>query len=703
MAETNYQVFLSYRREGGDAIALFLRERLLQRGLHVFLDVVDLRRGYFDEALLRHIERTPNFVVILSPGSMDRCVNEDDWLRREIAHAIKTDRNIIPVLLKGFAFPGHLPDDLKDLPRHQGVEYSHFYHQAMIDSILENLVGENETPSVTPVPPAPPSPMPSVPQQGRIAPLMSPISSEFVAPEQVSTPATRLETQNRVLDAAMAARVPVGKPAELAAMIRREGSPGLKGELQLEESDAKPEDVRSRPFQLDFPVDAMGKVGEAEVVLRVNAPDFEPPLQSKKLHVPPNRDSLMYSFLLTPKFEGDLRISLELCLGDVCVASRVLRTNGEPSDRSASREKVLVSLPLQVQGVTESGAGMPAAASAPASPAAAPQPAASQSGGANAMPSIPASPPPPPRPQAQVPAKIEKSNLSKSMPASPLPPQRPPAATATAGPPETRRPAPAVSETGVPQQDYRVGSSRQTHSGGSHGAEPEVRIGSAGQWSAVPTMESAAPARPAAGVAGKWAGLGRKLAETLGVLKGSMDARRMIAFVVAWTAGRTILFAASNSYYTSHYGRHLFALGPAYAFAEAIYALVTLRFLPRLRFALPILLVAAFLTVALVATNSDGPEIAADHIFIPAITEYVAALAGIALLTDKIKGLFLRLLAGTAAGMAAGFFLFVVFGFEQAEGVGARLVSLAFAAGTFALVFVLMTKADGESVWSAKG
>ncbi len=47
-----YDLFISYRREGGDATALFLREKLTQRGLRVFLDIIDLYKGYFDEALL---------------------------------------------------------------------------------------------------------------------------------------------------------------------------------------------------------------------------------------------------------------------------------------------------------------------------------------------------------------------------------------------------------------------------------------------------------------------------------------------------------------------------------------------------------------------------------------------------------------------------------------------------------------------------
>jgi len=137
--EGHHNVFISYRREGGDAQARAIHLALRERGVQAFLDVAGLRSGYFDEALLRQIADTPNFVVILSPNSLDRCEGEKDWLRREIAHAIQTRRNIIPVLMPGFTFPGELPSDIANLSRYQGQEYSHRYFDAMLTEVIENL------------------------------------------------------------------------------------------------------------------------------------------------------------------------------------------------------------------------------------------------------------------------------------------------------------------------------------------------------------------------------------------------------------------------------------------------------------------------------------------------------------------------------------------------------------------------------------
>lgn len=142
MTEPSYDVFISYRRESGSAEARLIRTELLQRGLRVFLDVTDLRRGFFDSALLHYISEAPSFVLILSPRALDHCDHDDDWLRQEIVQAINTERNIIPVILPGFTFPSSLDAAIKALPRHQGVEYSHTFFEAMVDRIVDSVVGD---------------------------------------------------------------------------------------------------------------------------------------------------------------------------------------------------------------------------------------------------------------------------------------------------------------------------------------------------------------------------------------------------------------------------------------------------------------------------------------------------------------------------------------------------------------------------------
>ena len=145
-AEASKGVFLSYRREGGAETARLLRKELERHGVPCFLDVDDLGASHFDDRLLGEIERRPNFVVILSPGCLDRCADESDWLRREISFAIAKQKNVVPILKQEFDFPAReaLPEDLSDLPRYNCVVYSHSYFSAAMERLLGFLQTKDE-------------------------------------------------------------------------------------------------------------------------------------------------------------------------------------------------------------------------------------------------------------------------------------------------------------------------------------------------------------------------------------------------------------------------------------------------------------------------------------------------------------------------------------------------------------------------------
>ena len=134
----DYDVFISYRRELDAQTARLIRAELQHRGSTVFLDVDDLRPGQFDEALLERIRDTPNFVLILSTGALERCSEPDDWLRKEIVCALASRKTVIPVLMPGFAFPAEqdLPEELHAIRVHHGVTYSHEYFGATMDKVV---------------------------------------------------------------------------------------------------------------------------------------------------------------------------------------------------------------------------------------------------------------------------------------------------------------------------------------------------------------------------------------------------------------------------------------------------------------------------------------------------------------------------------------------------------------------------------------
>jgi serine/threonine protein kinase len=105
-----YTVFISYRRDPDAPLAYLLKEKLEEQGFRAFLDVEGLDSGPFPQKLLRYIEEAPHFVPIFSRGCLDRCKHPDDWLRREITHAVQTDRHIVPLFMPSFKMPK--PEDI---------------------------------------------------------------------------------------------------------------------------------------------------------------------------------------------------------------------------------------------------------------------------------------------------------------------------------------------------------------------------------------------------------------------------------------------------------------------------------------------------------------------------------------------------------------------------------------------------------------
>ena len=134
-------IFISYRREGGYAMARLLYECFNNSGLSVFLDLEELRAGPFNQKLYEAIDACENFILVLPPNSLDRCSAENDWLRLEIEHAIKQKKNIIPVMMVGFTFPEELPPSLQVLPFFNGVQSSREYFDATIKKLISMLRG----------------------------------------------------------------------------------------------------------------------------------------------------------------------------------------------------------------------------------------------------------------------------------------------------------------------------------------------------------------------------------------------------------------------------------------------------------------------------------------------------------------------------------------------------------------------------------
>lgn len=138
-----YDIFISYRRKGaGAGVAGELQSKLENLGYKVFLDVDKIGSGQFPEQIKQAISECKDFLLVLSPGTLDRCVDEEDWVRREIILAQEQNKNIVGVGLPGFVMPEEdaLPEPLKSLATRQVFVWTHEYRAASFEKIAENLV-----------------------------------------------------------------------------------------------------------------------------------------------------------------------------------------------------------------------------------------------------------------------------------------------------------------------------------------------------------------------------------------------------------------------------------------------------------------------------------------------------------------------------------------------------------------------------------
>lgn len=122
-ANRKYDVFVSYRRSSSDSANL-IATTLRSKGYRVFFDVESLRGGKFNEQLYDVIDNCTDFLLVLPENALERCYDEEDWVRKEVLRALAGKRNIIPIMLAGFAWPQVMPPGLEELRFYQALTAS---------------------------------------------------------------------------------------------------------------------------------------------------------------------------------------------------------------------------------------------------------------------------------------------------------------------------------------------------------------------------------------------------------------------------------------------------------------------------------------------------------------------------------------------------------------------------------------------------
>ena len=146
-------MFISYRRQLSESLALLIRKDLKEHRFDAFVDLENLDSGEFARKILTQIEAREHFIVLLQPGSLDRIGEDGDWLRREIAHALAYGRNLVPVTANGFEFRRDLmlPPDVARLSSFNAVPIQPGYFDAAMERLRTRFLKKSPDPITPPL------------------------------------------------------------------------------------------------------------------------------------------------------------------------------------------------------------------------------------------------------------------------------------------------------------------------------------------------------------------------------------------------------------------------------------------------------------------------------------------------------------------------------------------------------------------------
>ena len=141
-----YDIFISYRRQGGAEKAELTKGELAKRGFRedrMFMDTRSLSSGNYMEGILKAIDASRNLVVIVTKDSFKDLSEESPWAK-EIAHALKIGKTIVPIYFDGIneIKPDELPASFQRLAFENAVIYVHQYADASFDRLVERLSRE---------------------------------------------------------------------------------------------------------------------------------------------------------------------------------------------------------------------------------------------------------------------------------------------------------------------------------------------------------------------------------------------------------------------------------------------------------------------------------------------------------------------------------------------------------------------------------
>jgi len=145
-------IFINYRRDDAPGVAGRLFDYLALRysRCELFMDVDAMEPGIdFAKQLEVQVSQCHAVIAVIGPRWLDardqaghrRLDSDNDYVRVELASALRRDIPVIPVLVDGAVMPAEdrLPDDLKPLARRHALELRHTRFNSDADAIMRAL------------------------------------------------------------------------------------------------------------------------------------------------------------------------------------------------------------------------------------------------------------------------------------------------------------------------------------------------------------------------------------------------------------------------------------------------------------------------------------------------------------------------------------------------------------------------------------
>lgn len=145
--QKKFDIFISYRRldENGNVSgrdqARLIAKQLELEGFHPFFDYSEIKDDEFDKVIIPAIEMCKVFILVLTKDSLNRCKNDEDWVRREIETAINTGCKIINVTPDNAfnGWPTNLPSSLSKI---KNIQISEIHMGSLFELSMKKMIDE---------------------------------------------------------------------------------------------------------------------------------------------------------------------------------------------------------------------------------------------------------------------------------------------------------------------------------------------------------------------------------------------------------------------------------------------------------------------------------------------------------------------------------------------------------------------------------